>query len=113
MFESFADHIVHLLTRVVEYLPFQFGIGGSTGRLRGPKGHGPVPDVRGLDVDEALMTLARDGFRFDVVRLEERPAPVMGTLVDQDPAPGIRRRRGHRVTIHVYHPRQASPDARS
>lgn len=71
----------------------------------GPSRRGPVPDVRGLEVDDAFSVLARDGFRGEVLRLEERPAPVMGTVVDQAPEAGTRRRRGSRVVIHVLHPR--------
>lgn len=78
---------------------------GQSDDGRGPPRRGPVPDVRGLDVDDAISVLARHGFRGEVLRLEERPAPVMGTVVDQDPEAGTRRRRGSRVVIHVLHPR--------
>lgn len=70
----------------------------------GPPGRSSIPDVRGLDVDDARTALAREGFRIDVRRVEERPAPVMGIVIDQDPRPGRRRRRGNNVTIVVRHP---------
>ena len=67
------------------------------------RGRTTVPDVRGLNVDEARRTLGREGLRLEVHRLQERPAPVMGTVVDQDPEPGTRHRRAKPVRIYVQH----------
>lgn len=91
---------VHWLTSPFRVDVTEFGEWGGR-----PGGRAAVPDVRGLRVDEARHALAREGFEVDVVRLEERPAPVMGTVMDQKPAPGTRRRRGRHVTISVQHPR--------
>jgi hypothetical protein len=82
-------------------------IGGTTEGGEGgarPGGKTDVPDVRGLGVDDARRALSREGFKVEIVRLEERPAPVMGMVLQQDPAPGTRRRRGRSVTISVHHP---------
>ncbi len=71
-----------------------------------PKSRTAVPNVRGLTVEEARHALSREGFKVEILRLEEQPAPVMGTVVDQDPAPGRIRRRGDPVRLDVAHPRQ-------
>ena len=68
-----------------------------------PRGRTTVPDVRGLNVDEARRTLGREGLRLEVHRLQEPPAPVMGTVVDQSPEPGTRHRRAEPVTVYVQH----------
>ena len=68
-----------------------------------PRGRTTVPDVRGLNVDEARRTLGREGLRLEVHRLQEPPAPVMGTVVDQDPEPGTRHRRAEPVMVYVQH----------
>jgi hypothetical protein len=68
-----------------------------------PRGRTTVPDVRGLNVDEARRTLGREGLRLEVHRLLEPPAPVMGTVVDQSPEPGTRHRRAEPVTVYVQH----------
>jgi hypothetical protein len=68
-----------------------------------PRGRTTVPDVRGLNVDEARRTLGREGLRLEVHRLQEPPAPVMGTVVDQNPEPGTRHRRAEPVTVYVQH----------
>ena len=68
-----------------------------------PRGRTTVPDVRGLNVDEAQRVLGREGLRLEVHRLQEPPAPVMGTVVDQDPEPGTRHRRVEPVRIYVQH----------
>lgn len=68
-----------------------------------PRGRTTVPDVRGLNVDEARRTLGREGLRLEVHRLHEPPAPVMGMVVDQNPEPGTRHRRTEPVTVYVQH----------
>jgi beta-lactam-binding protein with PASTA domain len=72
-----------------------------------PKGRMEVPDVRGLTVEDARLVLSREGFRAEILQLEERPAPVMGTVVDQNPSPGTRRHRSRPVRIDVAHPRES------
>jgi beta-lactam-binding protein with PASTA domain len=62
-----------------------------------------VPDVRGLSLDEARRTLGREGLKLEVHRLQEPPAPVMGTVVEQNPEPGTRHRRTEPVTVYVRH----------
>ena len=78
----------------------------------GPKSRTAVPNVRGLTVEEARHALSREGFKVEILRLEEQPAPVMGTVVDQDPAPGRIRRRGDPVRLDVAHPRQSDATPR-
>jgi hypothetical protein len=68
-----------------------------------PRGRTTVPDVRGLNVDEARRTLGREGLRLEVHRLQEPPAPVMGTVVNQNPEPGTRHRRAEPATVFVRH----------
>jgi hypothetical protein len=68
-----------------------------------PRGRTTVPDVCGLNVDEARRTLGREGLRLEVHRLQEPPAPVMGTVVEQNPEPGTRHRRAEPVTVYVQH----------
>jgi hypothetical protein len=68
-----------------------------------PRGRTTVPDVRGLNVDEARRTLGREGLRLEVHRLQEPPPPVMGTVVEQNPEPGTRHRRAEPVTVYVQH----------
>ena len=79
-----------------------FGLEGG-GRDK-PRGRTIGSDVRGLNVDEARRTLGREGLRLEVHRLQERPAPVMGMVVDQYLEPGTRHRRVDPVTIYVQHP---------
>jgi PASTA domain-containing protein len=97
-----GDRIGDLISNI---LPFDWepGEGGAPG----PPGRAEVPNVRGLSVEEARLALSREGFRVEILQLEERPAPVMGTVVDQDPAPGTRRHRGRPVRIDVAHPRES------
>src|SRR4026208_2301342 len=72
-----------------------------------PKGRMEVPDVRGLTVEDARLVLSREGVRAGVLQLEERPAQVMGTVVDQHPSPGTVRHRSRPVRIDVAHPRES------
>jgi hypothetical protein len=95
-----ADLILDVLYDLLDWLGF-----GEGGAPR-PKGRTAVPNVRGLTAEEARLALSREGFKVEILRLEERPAPVMGTVVDQDPAPGTRRHRGLSVRLDVAHPRQ-------
>lgn len=78
-------------------------MGGAYSRRR--RERIPVPDVRDLPFDEGWQTLVLAGFDVAITRLEPRPAPVMGVIVDQDPAPGTIVRRSARVHISVLHPR--------
>jgi beta-lactam-binding protein with PASTA domain len=68
-----------------------------------PRGRAMVPDVRGLTVDEARLTLGREGLRPELHPLQDEPAPVMGTVVDQNPEPGTRHRRAEPVIVYVQH----------
>jgi len=63
----------------------------------------PVPDVRGLFSSTCRDVAHRHGLEITIVRLTERPMPVEGLVVSQDPAPGARRRGGH-LTVQVWHP---------
>jgi beta-lactam-binding protein with PASTA domain len=79
--------------------------------VHGRPSKGTVPDVRGFTFRDALTALGAEGFRADVIRLEPRPAPVMGTVVEQDPPPGQRLRRGKRIRLTLHHPRDPNAPA--
>jgi DnaJ-class molecular chaperone len=83
------------------------------GRIRGPQRRGPalVPDVRGLFNGTCREVARRHGLEVTAVRLTERPMPVEGLVVSQDPAPGTRR-RGGRLTVQVWHPPFRNPSCR-
>jgi hypothetical protein len=100
---AIADFFTNLFSR---YDPGELDEGQGPGSI--PRGRTSVPDVRGLNVDEARLTLGREGLRLEVHRVQERPAHVMGTVVDQDPEPGKRHRRAEPVTIYVQHLRDPS-----
>jgi beta-lactam-binding protein with PASTA domain len=80
-----------------------FGVVDTETRTRLPR-KGDVPDVRGLDLDDARLALLSHGFRAEVHRLEDRPAPVMGIVVAQIPAPGTAWNRAKTVQLSVLHP---------
>jgi beta-lactam-binding protein with PASTA domain len=65
---------------------------------------GEVPDVRGMDLDDARLALLSEGFHAAVHRLEDDPAPVMGIVVAQIPAPGTTWSRARKVQLSVLHP---------
>jgi len=75
------------------------------GRVRRPQRRAPatVPDVRGLFTGTCREVARRHGLEVTAVRLTERPMPVEGLVVSQDPAPGARC-RGGRLTVQVWHP---------
>jgi len=80
------------------------------GRVRRPPRRGPaaVPDVCGLFTGTCREVARRHGLEVTAVRLTERPMPVEGLVVSQDPLPGARR-RGGRLTVHVWHPPFRNP----
>lgn len=80
------------------------------GRVRRPQRRGPtaVPDVRGLFTGTCREVARRHGLEVTAVRLTERPMPVEGLVVSQDPAPGARC-RGGRLTVQVWHPPFRNP----
>ena len=63
-----------------------------------------VPDVRGLFYNVCLEVAGRHGLHVTAVRLTERPMAVDGLVVDQDPRPPARARRGDELTVRVWHP---------
>ena len=63
-----------------------------------------VPDVRGLFYDVCLEVAGRHGLHVAAVLLTERPMVVDGLVVDQDPQPPARARRGGELTVRVWHP---------
>jgi DnaJ-class molecular chaperone len=65
---------------------------------------GAVPDVRGLFYPVCLEVATRQGLHVRVVRLTERPMAVDGLVVDQDPRPPSRVRRGGQLTVQLWHP---------
>lgn len=104
------DVLGHLVDRIEDVLanilPLDGG-GPGDGAAPRPKGRTAVPDVEGLNVEDARHLLSREGFQVEVIRFEERPAAVMGTVVSQHPRPGTRHHRRKPVEIHVDHPRQS------
>jgi hypothetical protein len=101
------DYLGYLGDRIGDFLSniLLFDVGGlGEGGAARPKGRTEVPNVQGLSVEDARQMLSREGFKVEILRLEDRPAPVMGTVVRQDPEPGTRRHRGP-VRIHVDHRR--------
>ena len=106
MFDFLLDIGNRIGSVLASYLWFDLDeIGDGSGSL--PKGRMEVPDVRGLTVEDARLVLSREGFRAEILQLEKRPAPVMGTVVDQNPSPGTRRHRSRPVGIVVAHPRES------
>ena len=77
------------------------GVPGLTGWL-GPRrrrdGRGAVPDVRGLFYHVCLEVATRRGLHVRTVRLTEHPMAVDGLVVDQDPGPPAKARRGGTLT---------------
>jgi hypothetical protein len=104
MFDFLGDLGASIADLLSNRLPFDVG-GPGDGRAARRKGRTTVPNVQGLSVEDARHMLSREGFKVEILRLEDRPAPVMGTVVRQDPGPGTRRHRGP-VRIHVDHPRR-------
>jgi curved DNA-binding protein CbpA len=80
------------------------------GRVRKPQRREPVavPDVRGLFNGTCREIARRHGLEVTAVRLTERPMPVEGLVVSQDPAPGTRC-RGGQLTVQVWHPPNRNP----
>jgi hypothetical protein len=101
MLGSLGDAIGDFFANILRFDAGEIGEGSGPR----PKGRVTVPDVRGLNLAEARHRLAQEGLRAEVHRLEERPAPVMGWVVEQDPSPGTRHRRVQPVKNHVRHPR--------
>jgi eukaryotic-like serine/threonine-protein kinase len=60
-----------------------------------------VPDVRGAAVNDALDALSEAGFRPRQTTVLVDSPDEDGFVVDQDPRPGQRRKKGSRVTIEV------------
>ena len=106
MFDFLSEIGARIGDVLASYLSFDLdGIGDGTASR--PKGRMEVPDVRGLTVEDARLVLSREGFRAEILQLEKRPAPVMGTVVRQNPSPGTRRHRSRPVGIVVAHPRES------
>ena len=81
--------------------------GGDEARRPGPIGivvssgppRAPVPDVRGIDVDDATARL--DGSFDTEVVTEGSTTVAAGTVLRQEPAPGVRSVFGSEVTLTV------------
>jgi hypothetical protein len=87
--------------RVIGELP---GVTGWLGPRRRRDRHGSVPDVRGLFYQVCVEAATRHGLHVRTVRLTERPMAVDGLVVDQDPQPPTKARRGGTLTVQVWHP---------
>jgi len=80
------------------------GRAGWLGPRRRRSRPGGVPDVRGLFYHVCLEVATRRGLRVRTVRLTERPMAVDGLVVDQDPRPSAKARRGGTLTVQIWHP---------
>jgi DnaJ domain len=81
------------------------GVTGWLGPRRRRNRRGAVPEVRGLFYHVCLEVATRHGLHVRTVRLTERPMAVDGLVVDQDPKPSTRARRGGgTLTVQVWHP---------
>ena len=77
---------------------------GRLGPRRRRNRPGAVLDVRGLFYHVCLEVATRRGLHVRTVRLTERPMAVDGLVVDQDPRPPAKARRGGTLTVQVWHP---------
>jgi len=83
------------------------GVGDEVAFLLRPKGRPrtvTVPDVVGKPMSGARQALVRAGLRPEVHRDIDRPPPVEGRVVVQDPAPGTRMRRRSIVRLLLTFP---------
>jgi len=72
-----------------------------------------VPNCVGLDYLEAVHLLNRIGVRYEIHRMVDPPEPVMGRVVDQQPAGGLRvRRKRTHVQLWLVH-KHAGPGGQS
>jgi DnaJ domain len=83
---------------------FNSGLTGWRGPRRRRNRPGAVPDVRGLFYQVCLEVATRRGLHVRTVRLTARPMAVDGLVVDQDPKPPAKARRGGTLTVQVWHP---------
>jgi DnaJ domain len=65
---------------------------------------GAVPDLRGLFFPVGLEVATRRGLQVRIVQLTEHAMAVDGLVVDQDPRPSAKARRGDKLTVQVWHP---------
>jgi beta-lactam-binding protein with PASTA domain len=72
--------------------------------------HTTVPELRGLGTRAARLVATRARVRMRVHQLTARPLPVEGLVVDQQPEPGTRVRRGAEVRVDVRHPPEPPDD---
>ena len=89
---------------VIGELPGVDVAGGWLGPRRRRNRPGAVPDVRGLFYHVCLEVATLRGLHVRTVRLTERPMAVDGLVVDQDPRPPAKARRGSTLTVQVWHP---------
>jgi hypothetical protein len=73
-------------------------------RRRRRNRRGAVPDVRGLFFPVGLEVATRRGLQVRIVQLTEHAMAVDGLVVDQDPRPPAKARRGDKLTVQVWHP---------
>ena len=66
-----------------------------------------VPDVKAMALPDALRTLDREGFRYDIIDSLFIDEAVPGTIVEQTPAGGSKVKEGRIVylSINAYSPR--------
>lgn len=82
---------------------------GASPRRLWPK-RGVVPDVTSMLVDDARTVLANDGFRIEIVRVEQHPASEPGIVLAQEPPAGTKHRRAIAVRLTVLHRRELGAD---
>jgi len=58
----------------------------------------PVPDVRGMKVDDAVNVLKNAGFKVNVNQFPAGP----GRVLSESPGPGSKQKRGTTVTLYVF-----------
>jgi hypothetical protein len=83
------------------------GLAALTGWLwprRRRNRYGTVPDVRGLFFPVGLAVATRCGLQVRIVQLTEHAMAVDGLVVDQDPRPPAKARRGDTLIVQVWHP---------
>ena len=72
-------------------------------------GNAKVPNVVGLQFDDAAKRLAAVGFRASRAAEEERDATPINTVLAQDPSPGTKEAEGSTVGLTVSKATSGSP----
>ncbi|MBC7217600.1 MAG: PASTA domain-containing protein [Candidatus Caldatribacterium sp.] len=103
-----GSHLLEFLGRVFG-ATFLFGLGLFVSFFVGflfferyiAGGSVPVPDVRNMPLLEALNRSARLGFRLEVAQVVQDANVPSLVVLEQDPPPGVRAKRGSRLQVVV------------